>query len=74
MHWQILAALLAGGAIGSTLTGSESAMAGWLVSAFAQTGELFLNALKMLVVPLIVASIIAGLTQQGSQSAIGRMG
>ncbi len=74
MHWQILAALLAGVAIGSTLTGNESPLAAWLVAAFAQTGDLFLNALKMLVVPLIVASIIAGLTQKASHAAIGRMG
>ncbi|HXF08804.1 MAG TPA: dicarboxylate/amino acid:cation symporter [Candidatus Acidoferrales bacterium] len=74
LHWQILAALLAGGTIGSLLTGSESPMGSLLVSAFTQTGALFLNALRMLVVPLIIASIIAGLTQNTSHAAIGRMG
>ena len=74
MHWQILAALLAGGAVGSSLAGSESHLAAPLVSVFGQIGGLFLNALKMLVVPLIVASIIAGVNQNAPHAAIGRMG
>jgi Na+/H+-dicarboxylate symporter len=37
-------------------------------------GELFLNALKMLIVPLVMSSIITGIAGIGSTSALGRLG
>lgn len=37
-------------------------------------GTLFLNALKMLIVPLVLSSIISGVTSIGSASNLGRLG
>ncbi|MEC7287815.1 MAG: dicarboxylate/amino acid:cation symporter, partial [Verrucomicrobiota bacterium] len=37
-------------------------------------GKLFMNALKMVIVPLIVASIIAGVMHLGAEKGVGRMG
>ncbi|MGB7290048.1 MAG: dicarboxylate/amino acid:cation symporter [Candidatus Macondimonas sp.] len=74
MHWQILAALLAGGILGPVLAGDNGLIGPPLAEGFAQIGHLFLNALKMVVIPLIVASIIAGLNQAGDRSKLGRMG
>ena len=74
MHWQILAALLAGGILGPVLAGDNGLIGPPLAEGFAQIGHLFLNALKMVVIPLIVASIIAGLNQAGDRSRLGRMG
>ena len=37
-------------------------------------GTLFMNALKMVIVPLIVASIISGVMHLGSEKGVGRMG
>ena len=37
-------------------------------------GSLFLNALKMIVVPLILSSIIVGVRNMASQNAFGRIG
>ena len=37
-------------------------------------GKLFLNALKMIVVPLIVASLICGVSSMGNGASIGRLG
>ncbi|MDD5630100.1 MAG: dicarboxylate/amino acid:cation symporter, partial [Elusimicrobia bacterium] len=44
-----------------------------LVAAFGFVGELFLNALKMLIVPLIASSMIVGVAGLGSGS-LGRLG
>lgn len=38
------------------------------------SGQLFMNALKMLIVPLIIASIIAGVMHLGAEKGMGRIG
>jgi len=52
--------------------------AGWhwgpAVSSFAWMGTLFLNALKMLIVPLILATVISGITALGDIRKLGRLG
>ena len=66
LHWQILIALAAGTA------------AGWFVGEpvvhFKFLGDLFLKALKMMIVPLIGTSIICGIAGIGSAGNIGRIG
>ncbi len=66
LHWQILVALLAGAA------------AGWLIGEpvihIQFMGDLFLRALKMIIVPLIATSIICGVAGIGSAGSIGRIG
>ncbi len=42
--------------------------------SFGFLGHLFLNALKMMVLPLIVTSLIAGVTNLGSARKLGRFG
>lgn len=74
LHWQILIALALAVAVGSW-TGPDATLLG--VSAYAIydfVGTLFLNALKMLVVPLIVASLITGVASIGSGASLGRLG
>ncbi|MDP2431690.1 MAG: dicarboxylate/amino acid:cation symporter [Pseudomonadota bacterium] len=74
LHWQILIALLLA-AIAGTLAGTDSALFGvTFYSVFDFIGTLFLNALKMLIVPLVVSSIIVGIAGIGSGSAFGRLG
>ena len=41
---------------------------------YSFVGSLFLNALKMLIVPLIVSSIVVGIAGIGSSGALGRLG
>ncbi|RKZ47411.1 MAG: dicarboxylate/amino acid:cation symporter [Gammaproteobacteria bacterium] len=64
--WAILA-----GAVGGIFSGwyfGEAMLAvGWL-------GTLFLNALKMTIVPLIVAAVISGVTSMGDIRKLGRVG
>jgi len=44
------------------------------IDIYAFLGTLFMNALKMLIVPLIVSSIISGMAGMGEHDAVGRLG
>ncbi|MGQ0586417.1 MAG: dicarboxylate/amino acid:cation symporter [Gammaproteobacteria bacterium] len=67
-HWQVGLALVL-----AVAAGSFSGEHGAAVPVYDFLGTLFLNALKMLVVPLIVAAIINGLSSVRGAS-LGRMG
>jgi len=67
LHWQILIALVL--AIFYGLYMSETA-----VSYVSWMGDVFLRALKMLIIPLIVSSLISGIANIGSGSNLGRLG
>lgn len=69
LHWQIAIALGLAAAAGAFFTPESS-----VIVAGAFIGNLFLNALKMLVVPLIVSSLIQGLLSLNDPSALSRMG
>ena len=63
LHWQILIALAVAVLVGVTLEPSSSLFGLALLPALTFIGTLFLNALKMLIVPLIMASIISGMME-----------
>jgi proton glutamate symport protein len=44
------------------------------VNAVSWLGDLFLRALKMLIIPLILSSLISGITSIGSGGSLGRLG
>lgn len=69
LHWQIFIALVAA-AIAGTLLGDVP----WFVDGAAFVGKMFLNALRMLIVPLIVAAIICGLAGASDGRTLGRLG
>jgi len=74
LHWQVLGALPVAVLTGM-VTGTDSALFGvTFYSIFDFAGTLFLNALKMLVVPLVVASIITGVAGLGGGHGLGRLG
>ncbi len=74
LHWQILIALALAVPAG-LLSGPDGRLAGIAVAQIYDfVGTLFLNALKMLVVPLILSSIISGIAGIGSSGAFGRLG
>jgi DAACS family dicarboxylate/amino acid:cation (Na+ or H+) symporter len=74
LHWQIFIALLLAAIMGS-YTGTEGTIIGihWL-AIYTFVGTLFLNALKMIVVPLVMSAIITGVGNIGTQGGFGRMG
>jgi proton glutamate symport protein len=74
LHWQILIAIVVGIAAG-WLSGEEGSILGvTLYSVYDFVGTLFINALRMLIVPLIVSSIIVGVAGIGSGGNLGRLG
>lgn len=75
---QVIVALILGIATG-LLLGPEGGvispgMAEWLGAWLALPGQLFLGLIAMVLVPLVVASIIGGLTGSGSGQALQRIG
>ncbi len=77
LHWQILIAI--GLAIVSGLIFNEesSIAAVRIIDVFDFIGALFLSALKMLIVPLVLSSIICGVYGMGAggnQTNLGRLG
>jgi Na+/H+-dicarboxylate symporter len=74
LHWQILIALgLA--VIAGSITGKDMSIAGvTFYSIYEFIGTLFLNALKMIIVPLIASSIIVGMAGMGTGNDFSRLG
>jgi len=74
LHWQILIALALAVIVGS-LTHSINQVSGIdLTSLYEFFGAMFLNALKMIIVPLIVSSIIVGISGIKQDGSFARMG
>ncbi len=73
-HIQIAISMAAGIAVG-LIFGKESSVAGIsVITIYDFLGTLFLNGLKMLIVPLILSSIITGIAGMGKGSDLGRLG
>ncbi|MCW8922853.1 MAG: dicarboxylate/amino acid:cation symporter [Gammaproteobacteria bacterium] len=73
LHWQILAALVLAVIVGMLADAQTSFLGMSLHSILSFFGTLFLNALKMLIVPLVVASIITGMMEL-KPNTLGRLG
>lgn len=74
LHWKIFIAIVLAVICGQ-ITGTEMEVFGVsFFQAYDFIGTLFLNALRMIIVPLIMASIITGIAKIGSSSDLGRLG
>jgi Na+/H+-dicarboxylate symporter len=74
LHWQIFIAL-ALAVIAGSVTGKDLGLFGIsFYQLYDFFGTLFLNALKMLIVPLIMSSIIVGMMNIGSGETLSRLG
>lgn len=72
LHWQIIIGLILG-----LVYGVVAAAAGWQEFTndwIAPTGTIFLNLLKLIAVPLILASLIVGVTSLSDTSKLSRIG
>ncbi len=81
LHWQILIAILLAGFVGYAVNqagnGDPSAPSLFgvpFLSMFQYVGSIFLNALKMIIVPLIMSSIIVGMSGIGASGNLGQLG
>ncbi len=73
LHWQMLIAIVAAIAVG-LWSGTDSTVLGVsLYDIFSFIGTLFLNALKMIIVPLVMSSIIVGVAGLGNSDNLGRL-
>ncbi len=66
LHWQILAGLALAVPFGYFFTGQVKYVS-WM-------GDVFLNALKMIIIPLILSSLISAVTNIGAGKNLGRIG
>ena len=75
LHWQILLSLALAVLFGVLiLPATNVGFSGGFEQVCQFAGKLFMNALKMMIVPLIVASIISGVMHLGAEKGVGRMG
>jgi len=75
LHWQILISMAAALVIGILLNlNLLNSMEGSILAICNFTGKMFFNALKMLVVPLIISSVICGMMGLGAGKNVGRLG
>jgi Na+/H+-dicarboxylate symporter len=74
LHWQILIALVLA-VLAGLLLGDEAQLFGISFVAVCDfAGRLFLNGLKMLVVPLVASAVIVGIAGVGTVEGFGRLG
>ena len=74
LHWQILIALVLS-VLAGIITGQDASIFGVTFDSIYQfIGQLFLSALKMLIVPLVISSIIVGISGVGTERNLGRIG
>ena len=66
LHWQILIALVLAVLFGIYL--------GEYVDYVSWMGTIFIRALQMIIVPLVLSSIISGVTNIGNAESLGRLG
>jgi len=80
LHHQILIAMILGAAIGlplNILAGQGTVPESWprTIAAYGKgIGDVFLRLLSMIVAPLILTSLVSGITGTGSLKGLGRMG
>ena len=71
---RVLIALVVGVAAGVAIASSGSPMLARGAMAIEPLGTLWINAIRMTVIPLVVGSLIVGITSAPNASAIGRVG
>lgn len=73
LHWQIMIALALALLVGLSVPPTFSLFDVTLISVLTFFGALFLNGLKMLIVPLVLSSIIVGMMEL-KPASLGRLG
>lgn len=76
LNAQIIIALVVGILVGALLnvSGVAEAHPEWISNSFQLVGKLFINALKMLVLPVVIVSLICGASSLSDPSRLGRLG
>lgn len=72
LHWQIMIGLILGLIWG--LAASVAGFSGFTVDFIKPIGTIFINLLKLIAVPLVLASLIVGVTSLNDMAKLSRMG
>ena len=71
---RVLIGLIAGFSLGLALAGSTSPTVATLVAVMAPIGTIFINLIRMTVIPLVASMLIASVGSLASSGALGRAG
>lgn len=71
---RVLLALAAGIAVGLFLSTTDASVARAVVAAVEPVGTLFVNGIRMTVIPLVVASLVVGIATSSSGAVVARVG
>ena len=74
LHWQIALALLLAVLVGIFVSEQAGFLGATWVNIFDFFGDLFIAALKMIVVPLIMAAVVVGVSNMAGGGGFGRIG
>ncbi|MEK4521505.1 cation:dicarboxylase symporter family transporter [Psychrobacillus sp. FSL W7-1493] len=69
LAWQILIGLILGIIVGGIFYGNDN-----ILKYITPFGTIFMNMIKMIVVPIIVSTLIVGVAGQGSLKQVGKLG
>ncbi len=71
LSYQIFASLVLSVVVGLALGDSA---AGWVNAWIAPIGNMFINLIKMVIVPVVFCSLVVGMTSMGDMKKLGRIG
>ena len=72
--WRVVIGLLSGFALGTAAAASHWTWMAHLTSAIEPIGIIWVNAIRLAVIPLVVASLIVAVAENGDTRRIGRFG
>ena len=70
---RVVSALVAGLIVGSVLGSSHAAGARWILSALAPVGQLWVNAIRSTIVPLVTSLLFVSIASGGSSEGLNRL-
>lgn len=71
---RVVIGLIAGLIVGSAIGGLDNAVALRVAGFFEPIGQLWVNAIRMTIVPLVVSLLFVGIASRQSDAALGRVG
>jgi proton glutamate symport protein len=74
LAWQILIGLVLGIAVGALLNHFGDDKAWWISNILQPAGDIFIRLIKMIVVPIVIASLVVGIAGVGDAKKLGRIG
>lgn len=74
LAWQILIGLVLGIGLGALLHQHADARAWAIPNVLKPAGDIFINLIKMIVVPIVISSLIVGIAGMGDAKKLGRIG